>query len=126
MNRRLHIHLGVKNLEKSTDFYQKFFGQKPEKLKEGYVKFLPNMAPLNVALTRTSEISTPSRNGAGHLGIEMESSDIVEREHKRIRAVGLSTREEKSVNCCHANQDKFWVEDPDGISWEIYHVNHDI
>jgi hypothetical protein len=30
------------------------------------------------------------------------------------------------VNCCHANQDKFWVEDPDGVEWEVYVLNHDI
>jgi len=30
------------------------------------------------------------------------------------------------VDCCHANQDKFWVEDPDGVDWEVYVLNHDI
>jgi hypothetical protein len=30
------------------------------------------------------------------------------------------------VNCCHANQDKFWVQDPDGVEWEVYVLNHDI
>jgi hypothetical protein len=35
-------------------------------------------------------------------------------------------REEMGVNCCHANQDKFWVEDPDGVQWEVYHLNYDL
>ena len=35
-------------------------------------------------------------------------------------------REEIGVNCCHANQDKFWVQDPDGVEWEVYHLNHDL
>jgi len=30
------------------------------------------------------------------------------------------------VNCCHANQDKFWVRDPDGVEWEVYHLNYDL
>ena len=30
------------------------------------------------------------------------------------------------MNCCHANQDTFWVEDPDGVEWEVYVLNHDI
>jgi len=30
------------------------------------------------------------------------------------------------VNCCHANQDKFWVTDPDGVEWEVYHLNYDL
>jgi hypothetical protein len=35
-------------------------------------------------------------------------------------------REEMGVNCCHANQDKFWVTDPDGVEWEVYHLNYDL
>jgi hypothetical protein len=30
------------------------------------------------------------------------------------------------VNCCYANQTKFWVIDPDGVEWEVYHVNFDL
>jgi len=30
------------------------------------------------------------------------------------------------VDCCHANQDKFWVQDPDGVDWEVYHLNYDL
>jgi hypothetical protein len=30
------------------------------------------------------------------------------------------------VDCCHANQDKFWVQDPDGVGWEVYHLNYDL
>ena len=29
-------------------------------------------------------------------------------------------------DCCFANQDKFWVEDPDGREWEIYVLNRDL
>jgi hypothetical protein len=34
--------------------------------------------------------------------------------------------EEMGVNCCHANPDKFWVKDPDGVEWEVYHLNYDL
>jgi hypothetical protein len=27
---------------------------------------------------------------------------------------------------CYANQSKFWVIDPDGVEWEVYHVNHEL
>ncbi len=30
------------------------------------------------------------------------------------------------TSCCYANQDKFWVRDPDGIEWEVYHLNYDV
>ncbi|HWN91374.1 MAG TPA: glyoxalase/bleomycin resistance/dioxygenase family protein, partial [Verrucomicrobiae bacterium] len=38
----------------------------------------------------------------------------------------LPVTEEMGVNCCHANQDKFWVTDPDGVEWEVYHLNYDL
>jgi hypothetical protein len=45
---------------------------------------------------------------------------------QRVKAAGLPVREEFGVDCCHANQDKFWVEDPDGVEWEVYVLNHDL
>ena len=56
----------------------------------------------------------------------MTSRATVVREMERVKAAGLPVREEFSVNCCHANQDKFWVKDPDGVEWEVYVLNHDI
>jgi hypothetical protein len=44
----------------------------------------------------------------------------------RVKAAGLAVTEEMGVNCCHANQDKFWVKDPDGVEWEVYHLNYDL
>ena len=44
----------------------------------------------------------------------------------RVKAAGLAVTEEMGVNCCHANQDKFWVPDPDGVEWEVYHLNYDL
>ena len=37
----------------------------------------------------------------------------------RAKAAGLAVREEMGTDCCYANQDKFWVTDPDGIEWVI-------
>jgi hypothetical protein len=56
----------------------------------------------------------------------VESAEIVMRELARVKAAGLPVREEMGVDCCHANQDKFWVEDPDGVDWEVYVLNRDI
>ncbi|MCA1663894.1 MAG: hypothetical protein LC659_06460, partial [Myxococcales bacterium] len=43
-----------------------------------------------------------------------------------VKAAGLLVREEMAVACCYANQDKFWVKDPDGVEWEVYHLNFDL
>ncbi|HXH85104.1 MAG TPA: ArsI/CadI family heavy metal resistance metalloenzyme [Candidatus Tectomicrobia bacterium] len=121
---KVHVHMTVSSLEKSRAFYEKFLGAAPVKVKPGYVKFLAPFGPLNLALSE----ATPAdgRGQVDHLGLQVESVAIVQRELARVKAAGLPVREEMGVNCCHANQDKFWVQDPDGVEWEVYHLNYDL
>jgi catechol 2,3-dioxygenase-like lactoylglutathione lyase family enzyme len=119
----VHVHLHVSDLEASRSFYQRFLGAEPVKLRPGYVKFLPGLAPINLALTAGQP--NQGRN-VDHLGFEVESRERVAELMARVKASGLAVREEIGTDCCYANQDKFWVTDPDGIEWEIYHVNHDV
>jgi len=121
---KVHVHMAVSDLEKSRAFYEKFFGATPVKVKVGYVKFLPGFGPLNLALSQASPAE--GRGHVDHMGIQVESAEIVQRELARVKAAGLAVREEMGVNCCHANQDKFWVEDPDGVEWEVYVLNYDL
>ncbi len=121
---RVHVHVAVSNLEKSREFYEKFLGVPPVKVRPGYAKFLPAFGPLNLAI---SERAAGSAQGpVHHLGIQVESREIVERELRRVREAGLPVHEEFGVDCCHANQDKFWVRDPDGVEWEVYVLNRDL
>jgi hypothetical protein len=67
--------------------------------------------------------------GAGtidHVGVQVDAVPTVIAELARVKAAGLAVREEMGVDCCHANQDKFWVQDPDGVEWEVYHLNYDL
>ena len=123
MGAKVHLHLHVSDLGKSREFYEKFLGVSPVKVKQGYVKFLPERAPVNLAL------STGGPGGAGtidHVGVQVDSVETVMTELARVKSAGLSVVEEMAVNCCHANQDKFWVKDPDGVEWEVYHLNYDL
>jgi catechol 2,3-dioxygenase-like lactoylglutathione lyase family enzyme len=121
---KVHVHMKVSSLEKSRAFYEKFLGTAPVKVKPGYVKFLAPFGPLNLAL---SEAAPADGHGhVDHMGLQVETGAIVQRELARVKAAGLPVREEMGVDCCHANQDKFWVEDPDGVDWEVYVLNHDI
>ena len=121
---KVHVHMAVSDLDKSRAFYEKFFGTTPVKIKTGYVKFLPGFGPLNLALSQAAPAG--GRGHVDHMGIQVESAAIVQRELARVKAAGLPVREEMGVDCCHANQDKFWVEDPDGVEWEVYVLNYDL
>ena len=123
MSAKVHLHMHVSDLGKSRDFYERFLGGDPVKVKQGYVKFLPEWAPVNLAL------STGGPGGAGtidHVGVQVDSVETVISQLARVKAAGLSVKEEMGVNCCHANQDKFWVKDPDGVEWEVFHLNFDL
>src|ERR1700675_3231241 len=123
MSAKVHLHMHVSDLAKSKEFYGTFFGAAPVKEKPGYVKFLPEWAPVNLAL------SSGGHAGAGvvdHVGVQVDSPEAVVAHLARVKAAGLPVREEIGVNCCHANQDKFWVQDPDGVEWEVYHLNYDL
>jgi catechol 2,3-dioxygenase-like lactoylglutathione lyase family enzyme len=121
---KVHVHMTVSNLEQSQAFYERFFGAAPVKVKPGYAKFLPPFGPLNLALSEGRP--EQGRGRVDHMGVQVESRAIVVRELERVKAAGLPVREEFGVDCCHANQDKFWVHDPDGVEWEVYVLNHDI
>ncbi|MGH7279172.1 MAG: ArsI/CadI family heavy metal resistance metalloenzyme [Candidatus Rokuibacteriota bacterium] len=121
---RVHVHMAVASLERSTAFYEKFLGVSPVKQKPGYAKFLPVFGPLNLALSEAR--AGDGRGAVDHMGIQVESQASVVRELQRVKAAGLAVREEFGVDCCHANQDKFWVSDPDGVEWEVYVLNHDL
>ena len=123
MSAKVHLHMHVSDLSKSREFYEKFLGEDPVKVKQGYVKFLPAWAPVNLAL------STGGPTGAGtidHVGVQVDSVETVMAQLARVKDAGLPVTEEMGVNCCHANQDKFWVKDPDGVEWEVYHLNYDL
>ena len=123
MSAKVHLHLHVSNLAKSREFYRHFLGDAPVKEKPGYVKFLPAWAPVNLAL---SEGTTASGGVIDHVGIQVESPQTVVAQLARVKSAGVTVREEMGVNCCHANQDKFWVQDPDGVEWEVYYLNYDL
>jgi lactoylglutathione lyase len=125
MSAKVHIHIHVSDLAKSREFYGKFLGVAPVKERAGYVKFLPTFAPINLALSQGLPAGT-SEGVVHHLGIQVDSTETVMAHLARVKAVGIPVHEEMGVNCCHANQDKFWVRDPDGVEWEIYHLNYDL
>jgi catechol 2,3-dioxygenase-like lactoylglutathione lyase family enzyme len=127
MTTRVHVHLKTADLKASREFYCHFLGVEPIKVKSDHVKFLVPFAPLNLVISPArADSSLQGRAAVNHLGIEVPSGAAVIEYLERVKERGLKVREQLNVNCCYANQSKFWVIDPDGIEWEIYHVNYNL
>jgi catechol 2,3-dioxygenase-like lactoylglutathione lyase family enzyme len=113
--KRFHIHVGVKNIEQSVQFYSTLFGQKPVKLKQDYAKWMLEDPRLNFAIsTRTDEA------GVNHLGIQVEEPSELEEITTRLKNADLGIHDEGETVCCYAMSNKAWITDPTGIAWETY------
>jgi len=118
--KRFHVHVGVKDLDKSVQFYSTLFGQQPVKIKEDYAKWLIDEPRLNFAIsTRSSEV------GVNHFGIQVDESSELEEITERLKRADLGVYDEGEVTCCYANSNKAWVSDPSGLPWEAYQTMSD-
>ena len=117
---RIHIALNTNHFEESVAFYSKLFGQDPAKLKPDWAKFDLKEPALNLTLNRRQE--PLQRGDISHLGVEVEDSATVKTMDQRLNELGLKTLVEDDVTCCYALQDKTWVQDPNGYSWEFFYV----
>ena len=116
---KTHISLNVTNVEKSVEFYKKMLGVEPLKFKSDYAKFDVADPPLNLTMNQ-KEIE--KGGSLSHLGVQVESTEAVEKVSKRWQENGLLTLDEMGTECCYALQDKVWASDPDGNSWEVFVV----
>jgi catechol-2,3-dioxygenase len=123
MNPKLHISLNVRNLGESLPFYDALFGVAPTKVKPGYAKY--DVAEPGVVLS-LQENQPCCITGVSHLGVRVESTEQVLQARARLNAAGILTRDEIDTTCCHAVQDKIWLEDPTGYRWEIYAFKGDV
>jgi catechol 2,3-dioxygenase-like lactoylglutathione lyase family enzyme len=119
--KRFHIHVGVKNLEQSVQFYSTLFGQKPVKQKPDYAKWLLDDPRLNFAIsTMTGEV------GVNHLGIQVETPTELNEITGRLKSADLGVYDEGEATCCYAKSNKAWVSDPAGVPWEAYQNMADV
>lgn len=118
---KAHVSLNVSNIDQSVAFYEKAFGVAATKRRPGYAKFDLQAPSLNLTMMEAPRTGV----NASHFGIQVASTDDVVEAKQRFEAVGLATFSEEDTACCYAVQDKVWVEDPDGNSWEVFVVKGD-
>lgn len=120
---RFHTSLPVKSIPETVAFYSALFGVAPSKERSDYAKFLPGSPDINLTFHEAKDDSALLTDL--HLGFELEDQQALDAAHARMRAAGWVTEARKSSVCCYANQDKFWITDPNGYRWEIYRVLND-
>jgi lactoylglutathione lyase len=114
---RVQLALNVGDLDESIAFYTKLFRTPPAKVRENYANFAIAEPPLKLVL-----IAGGGEPGTlNHVGVEVESTDIVTAEAARMLGEGAACEVQESTTCCFAVQDKVWVSGPE-IPWEIYTV----
>ena len=119
---RMHVSLYVADLAATTRFYSTFFGQEPTKVRPGYAKYTLDRPSLIISFV---ENAGRVASGFGHLGFQVETVAELAGRRAAAEAAGLVSREEIGTSCCYAKQDKFWVNDPDGVEWEVYYFHAD-
>ena len=118
--KRFHIHVGVKDLNHSVQFYSTLFGQQPTKLKEDYAKWMLEDPKINFAIS-----TRVNSEGVDHLGIQVEEGTELAAITERLKKADLGVYGEGETTCCYAESNKAWVKDPSGIAWEAYQTMAD-
>jgi catechol 2,3-dioxygenase-like lactoylglutathione lyase family enzyme len=116
---RVQLALNVSDLEAATRFYRDLFGIAPAKERPGYANFEVPDPPLKLVL-----FENPGATSLNHLGVELATSEDVVAADARFSDLGLTHTLSTADRCCHAVQDKVWVDAPDVPlgGWEFYTV----
>ncbi|MGH8248499.1 MAG: VOC family protein, partial [Gammaproteobacteria bacterium] len=98
--KRVHVHVGVHNLDEAIRFYSAVFGLEPVKRNPDYAKWMVEDPHINFAIsTRAGTI------GLNHLGIQVDDETELEEVRERVKTAQLSVFDEGRTVCCYAHSD---------------------
>jgi catechol 2,3-dioxygenase-like lactoylglutathione lyase family enzyme len=113
--KRLHVHVGVSDLDQSIRFYATLFAAEPTVVKTDYAKWMLEDPLVNFAIS-----SGNAHKGVEHLGIQVDDSEQLTDVYSRLKAADRPILEEGKTTCCYARSEKSWISDPDGLVWEAF------
>jgi predicted enzyme related to lactoylglutathione lyase len=115
--KRLHVHVAVDDLARSIGFYSALFDAQPSVVKPDYAKWMLDDPRVNFAISARG-----CAPGLDHLGIQIEDKAELGEVYARLGKAGGDVVEQGETSCCYARSEKSWIDDPAGISWEIFHT----
>jgi len=113
--KRLHVHVGVNDLDRSIQFYSALFAAEPSVVKGDYAKWMLEDPRVNFAISARQD-----GGGVRHLGIQVEDAEELQEVYARLKQADGPTFEEGNTTCCYAKSEKTWISDPQGVAWETF------
>lgn len=115
--KRMHIHIAVKNLSESIEFYSTLLGSAPTVAREDYAKWNLHDPAVNFAISMRGHSS-----GINHLGLQVDSEEELREISERLDKASMPSTKQENASCCYSRSNKHWTLDPQGIAWESFHT----
>ncbi|GAB2772240.1 ArsI/CadI family heavy metal resistance metalloenzyme [Salinimicrobium soli] len=112
-----HVHVRVKNLEESIEFYNNLFNMQPTLVKPDYAKWMLQDPRVNFAISNGHQ-----ENGIEHLGLQTDNETELKELYGQLQKAKGTVREEGQCTCCYSKSQKSWITDPQGVDWEVFYT----
>lgn len=116
--KRFHVHVRVKKLEDSINFYNALFGTIATIVKPDYAKWMLEDPNVNFAIS-TGHTET----GIEHLGLQVNNPKELQVVYSNMEKAKGDIFEEEECTCCYSKSQKSWITDPQGIDWEAFYTH---
>lgn len=113
--KRFHVHVRVKDLLESVNFYTALFNTEAHIVKPDYAKWMLEDPRINFAISTGHK-----ETGIEHLGLQTDSEDELLQVYGHMKEAKGKIREEGECTCCYSKSQKSWVTDPQGVDWEAF------
>jgi len=118
-----HIALHASDLERSLRFYRALLGREPDAIRPGAVRFVVEEPPVMLDIVQAVQQPGGTLN---HVGLRLPDAPALVEVQRRLEEAGIATQRQEGVECCYAQQSKFWATDPDRNLWELYVLERDL
>lgn len=112
-----HVHVRVKDLKESIEFYTALFNIQPTLVKTDYAKWMLEDPRINYAIS-TGHAET----GIEHLGLQTDNEIELREIYANMQQAKGTIREEGDCTCCYSKSQKSWITDPQGVDWEAFYT----
>ena len=112
-----HVHVRVKDLKDSIEFYNALFNSPPTLVKADYAKWVLKDPRINFAIS-----TGHAEKGIEHLGLQTDNEAELKEIYANMQQAKGTIREEGACTCCYSKSQKSWITDPQGVDWEAFYT----